>query len=442
MPTKPKRRSNVPSHPSVATADPSADATAATRGGELGWLTLIILGLALRVVVAAVSIGTNDAMIFRIFAHQIQGIGLVETYRRNTEFNHPPLAGLWAVAALKISDSFMDDAPVPPPEREAADIQALANFSFALKLPCLLADGLACCLVYWVWKRRDTTAAGLRAAAVYAWSVPAILITAFHGNTDTIFAVLSLLSVVLMSKGRAGLAGLALGAAINVKLIPVLLIPLLLLSCRTRGQALRLLASLAVCALPFVPIFLQIGPDFYRNALAYKSNIQRWGLMLPFTWLQDHPTTTDDPRLTAISNYGRYLLLVAVLAWSVLAMRVWRLPLTHAAAGVYALFLILASGFGVQYLVIVAPLLCAASLRWSLIYSGTAGLFLLLVYGAAGEWAFPLASILLGYFPRSAAIFGALAWLTLVLALVGWVRHRDRLSDHGLAEPAPSPQPV
>ena len=396
-------------------------------GAELGWLTLIIAGLALRLLIAGASIGSNDAVLFWNFAHQIQSKGLIHTYRVNAEFNHPPLGGLWAVTALSISSAYIGPIPDTAENRTMADVTALFHYSFVLKLPCLLADSLACCLLYLIWKKRNGARRGLQAAALYAWSLPALLISGYHGNTDSVFAVLSVLSVYLMqSRSMPFLSGLALGAAINVKLIPVLLIPGFFAGMKSRSQVIWFFIALVLCALPFVPVLLEIGPDFYRNALAYKSNINRWGLMLPWTWADPHPfTRQDDGVLMAFRDYGRYLLFALVLIWSVIAARVWKRPLYEVAAGAYAIFLVFASGFGVQYLVIVAPLLCAVSLWWSAAHSICAGLFLIIVYAQAREEGYPFASLLLGYFSRGAALIGLAAWLTLAAFLVSLIRGRS-----------------
>ena len=65
-------------------------------------------------------------------------------------------------------------------------------------------------------------------AAVYAWSPLAILLSAHHGNHDPVYAMLALLAVYLIDRHNAWLlAGLVLGAAINVKVISAALIPVI-----------------------------------------------------------------------------------------------------------------------------------------------------------------------------------------------------------------------
>ena len=70
-----------------------------------------------------------------------------------------------------------------------------------------------------------------------------ILVSGYHGNTDAVYAMLSLLAVYLLQdRNRPLLAGLALGLAINIKLIPVLLIPPLVLAAQSIREML--------CSLP------------------------------------------------------------------------------------------------------------------------------------------------------------------------------------------------
>ena len=114
---------------------------------------------------------------------------------------------------------------------------------------------------------------------MYAWSLDAILVSGYHCNTDPIYAFFCLLCAYLLQNKRCHfLAGLALAAAINVKLTPVLLILPLLLWHRSWRSASKFVLGLAVGALPFVPVLVLAGKPFYANAIAYKSNPDNWGI--------------------------------------------------------------------------------------------------------------------------------------------------------------------
>src|SRR3712207_5550656 len=86
-------------------------------------------------------------------------------------------------------------------------------------------------------------------------------------------------------------AGLALAAAVNVKLIPVILIPGLLLSLRTRRDAWRFLAGLSVGVLPFVPVLLAAGRSYYGDRKSTRLNSSHANISDALLFFNDTATT-------------------------------------------------------------------------------------------------------------------------------------------------------
>ena len=114
---------------------------------------------------------------------------------------------------------------------------------------------------------------------MYAWALTPILVSSYHGNTDSVAAAAWLLSVYLATEHEADFAaGLALAAAINVKLIPLLGIPAAFAGYRLWKRATRFFDGLALGLLPFLPVAVLVGSAFYRNAIAYGSSVDLWGL--------------------------------------------------------------------------------------------------------------------------------------------------------------------
>jgi hypothetical protein len=131
-------------------------------------------------------------------------------------------------------------------------------------------------LLFKLWSRRRGAMTGWTAAATYAWALTPILVSSYHGNTDSVAAAAWLLSVYLATEHGADFAaGLALAAAINVKLIPLLGIPAAFAYYRSWKRATRFFDGLALGLLPFLPVVVVVGPAFYRNAIAYGSSV--WG---------------------------------------------------------------------------------------------------------------------------------------------------------------------
>ena len=96
------------------------------------------------------------------------------------------------------------------------------------------------------------------AAACYWLSPAAILISAYHGNTDTAIAFFILLSVWLATKQRIASSGAALGASLWVKLPGILALPALLIMLRRwRLRGVFLVAAAVVALLTYLPALIQ-----------------------------------------------------------------------------------------------------------------------------------------------------------------------------------------
>src|SRR5206468_345775 len=127
----------------------------------------------------------------------------------------------------------------------------------------------------------------VRAVTAMALGPVGILIGAYHGNTDNVYAALALLAVfALADLRRPFVAGLALAAAMNVKLIPVVLVLPLAACCETIGGAKLLVAGLMVGALPLIAMMLLAGSAFVRNVLSYTAQRDRWGITYAMSLLQ------------------------------------------------------------------------------------------------------------------------------------------------------------
>jgi hypothetical protein len=355
-----------------------------------------IAGLLLRLVVSARSHGSNDINIWAGFCDKYRehgGLGWL--YDVDASFNHPPLMGLMAVglrAAARVLDT---------------------RFDFLFKLPEIAADVLAAVLVYRVWRPRHALVAPL-AFALFCWNPASILVSAHHGNTDPLCAALSLLAAFLVDRRRPFWAGVALAATINVKLIPVLLIPVFLSCWSSRREVLRFVGGLSLGVIPFAPIVAGHWSGFRAHALQYRSYPGPWGVTSLLEFLAQHRNFAA--RAHALSDlWTSHAFKLILLAPVVLALvnwrrgRPWSAPELGACA--YMIFLILTPGFGVQYVVYPIPLLFAADVRRACGYAAATGLFILIVYYATWTGTRPYFSNFYPGFPAGGKVFGHLAWL-------------------------------
>ena len=127
----------------------------------------------------------------------------------------------------------------------------------------------------------------------------------FHGNTDCLYAALVLVCALAFDKKLYFLSGLLLGAACNVKLLPLVLAPLLLIGAPHRRALLGTCAGLALGAIPYLPLALSSGRAMYHNIGEYNSTPDHWGMLLlldqshgPVACAQDQPRVAFRTRPT------------------------------------------------------------------------------------------------------------------------------------------------
>jgi Gpi18-like mannosyltransferase len=369
---------------------------------------LIVIGFVARVALAWYSIGTNDAGAWERFARGVDARGLRDAYARFPSLNHPPLPVLWAGSALGLARG------------------TGAPFAFVFKLPAVLADAASCAILASVVAARRGRRAGWAAAVAMALSPAAILVGAYHCNTDNVYAMLCLLACALLDRGRSFGAGTALAAAVNVKLIPVLLIPPLLAICRTRRDAQRFLAGCALGAIPLLIAWIDIGPAFAQHVLAYSPRTNRWGIafVLYELYLNEPTRRVALDLMRFYFEAGRWFILAAVAMLSFFAWRRRTWDAYELGALTLSIFLLLTPGFGLQYVVVLVPLLLAVNVTAGTIYGLISGAFLAAAYASVWTGTVPLYSFFDGPIARSAAVLGAAAWLMLawytVRALAGF----------------------
>jgi uncharacterized membrane protein YuzA (DUF378 family) len=354
------------------------------------WLAVVLGGAAARLWLWWVSLGTNDVTSWYEYAESIAANGLAETYRNVQLFNHPPLIGLYAMQSWRWSG------------------EDLWTFAHLIKIPGLMGEAL---ILWALWRFADP-----KASAAYAWLPAAILISGFHGNTDCLYAALVLVAVIAFDRQRYFLAGLLLAASLNVKLLSLVLLPLVLIGTPNRRALLRLIAGLAIGAAPFVAPALAAGHSMYRNMVLYNSNAVNWGLIailnqcVGIPVLGNWAAATKDVYMVA----GRCVILAAVTGVALRAKSRSSRPMAEQAALGAALFLLLTPGFGVQYVIFVAPLLCLVDMPQALRWGWVSGLFVGVVY-----WTFRVAaahptSLIESDFPLHAWVIGLAAWAILL----------------------------
>lgn len=349
---------------------------------------LVVAALAaflLKTVIALSTYGSTDMLIFEADLTKIRQDGGVALYRDGirTEwcgqagqwtcpaFNHPPFIILalegWATLA-RISN---------------------APLRFWLRFTCAVADlGSFMLLVRILSARRQDTGTQM-ALLMFTASPVAILLSGFHGNTDPILIFFVLLSIHLIESGRpAWLAGAALGMALNIKILPVLLAPAALLSLPTTRRKLEFLAGAGAVFLAASSPFLVAAPQLVTaRVFGYGSQSGTWGLS--FLALASRESTRFAWLYEAHVRYGKILSLCIVLAASLWPrLRPGRHALFLRDGFVMFLFVSSLPGFGVQYLAWLVPWVVALGV-WPTAAYYLAGTFFLFSYYDAAAGSFP-----------------------------------------------------
>jgi hypothetical protein len=365
--------------------------------------TLTALAIVLRLVISWYSIGTNDAVTFESFATSINSYGLFYAYSISGAFNHPPLPLLMAQYSLWLAKALQ------------------WSFPFTYRLHSIAADAASCALLWHIVGRRYDQRTGCAAAIAFAWCLDALLVSGYHCNTDSIYAFFSLLAAYYIEERKPLRAGLALGVAINIKLIPVLLIAPLYTLCRNRRDTMWFTAGLELGFIPFIPPLLGASEGFIAHVLGYRSLVQPWGISFICDWLMPAAGWQDmgSTFLYHYFDYGRVIILLPIFALTLLAWR-WRVWNAYELAVMtIALFFIFTPGFGVQYTVAIVPLLFCVNIAWGSLYGLLAGLYLLDVYRAFWTHSIPPYSVFNHHYPLSfASLFGLAAWGLLIYVVI------------------------
>ena len=324
----------------------------------LGIATLVKLGL------AALTIGTNDVVTWRSFADHAMLCGAC-AYQfpgpTGDPFNHPP----FIIHFLKLIG------------------MSTAWFPFWLRLPAILADiGIVLIVI------RLLPSLPTRSLVLLALNPVSILVSGFHGNTDPVMIFFVVLAVYLLKTERLAWAAAAFGMALNIKVVPLLLVPAILIYIwrwkSVRGIVLFVgIAAVVVLALS-IPYILSNPLEIVKATLGYRGLYGRWGLPL---FLIGFPISQAGHSIAY-----RVLQLLVIGLTLVLAIYLNRrkIDLVYQIGLIFFLFFLLTPAHALQYLAWPIPFILALGFLWSLAYYTSAGLYLFLSYNywSNGQWYF------------------------------------------------------
>ena len=359
----------------------------------------LILGSLLRGLQIATSIGSVDVVFWMRHVNAVETYGSLRAYLASTFVNHPPFGlevARWTYRAgsligLQFHDSFRI-------------LQSLADLGTALTL----------------WRLAPAVGrSGVWAALLFYLSPAAIFVSAFHCNSDPLMVFFLALAILLVIRERPVAAGLALGAAVGIKIIALAAAPLLLIAWAQGRARLRFLfTALATGAVIFVPGLISSGWVMMRNIFGYTGWKGGWGVLL-LSSLGDHFFPGRIPgQLDAV--------LLAALVMSVVALwgaEAWwtrrrglsfeRLPRTAGVA--YLLILFFATGFMPYYLIWALPFVAFIfARRGALLMHALISAYLFALYTSwAREWPWVFAEGGRSTSSPAVGLFGLVVWMVL-----------------------------
>jgi hypothetical protein len=255
-----------------------------------------------------------------------------------------------------------------------------ARFETLVRLPATLADFVTAIVLFELIRTRRPAIEAAAGAALFAWSPALGIISGYHGNTDPVCIMFTLLAVYLLVVRNAPvLAGVSYAVGLSVKLVPIVVGPILLFIAWRAGK--RHAARFAVAGAAVIVLLwgyalaTQFGP-LRTNVIGYAGyGPKQWGISQFAQWLHVPQQVID-----TYAGPGRFLVLLVSAGLPVLLA--WRRPdLTLPAVGLtFALFLLLTPVHAMQYTVWPVAGLYLLSVWPATVYSLVAGLLLAKVY--------------------------------------------------------------
>lgn len=372
-----------------------------------GWFVIVgctIVGVLVRLFISSHSIGSNDVVNWYFSAERILSLGLVRAYESDQYLNNPPLISLVVAELLKLSR--LIEVPFP------ILLRSVGIFGEALSIALVAHVG------YLVGGMRRGILLGLIAAL----NPLSVLVTGYHGHTDGLVGGFVFLGFYLAAiYQRYTLAGFALGLAMNVKLIPLVLWPALFFSIPSNRGRVFSSAGLLAAMIPFVVTWWFGGSVFFSRVFGYRSILDYWGLqtfLIIFRSQNPQWTGLFDALIGFYQQVGPFLILGVVTILNF----IFQLSPWQRGAVSFGSMAVLAQGFGITYPALAMPLFIVVKPDWAIKYSVINALALLATYAHFLVRRWPWQSVHIGSSPKLSVLCMFLMWVMLLMFVVAQLR--------------------
>ena len=264
-----------------------------------------IAALVLKLLLAFNTFGTNDVASFYNFGRHLSTNGLewlytnaqlhaiatnngVELYQSSEKaFNHPPLVAYYLQFIYRLSHVRFYE-------------QNNLSFPFLLRLPGILADLFVILLL-----ARSQTQLRLPTWSLIALALSPVsfMVSGFHGNTDPVVVFFLVLAAIMCLRDAPLSCGVALAVSCQIKIIPLLLVPVFAFFWFERRKALFFAVPFSlVSALLCLQPLLKFPSVLFSNVLGYSSFWGCWGITY---WLRMTGTRISPWSVTTICPLRR-----------------------------------------------------------------------------------------------------------------------------------------
>ena len=266
-------------------------------------IILALFAAFLKLYISFNSLGTTDAILFYRFARESQTKTNVEMYSECI-YNHTPLV----TSVLRNLYIFANEYNF--------------NFAFLLRFPSIVADFLIFLMVF--------KTIPFKYQCLFALNPALIMISGYHGNIDSVM-ILGIVASLFFKNPL--LSGLCFGFAIDIKILPILLLPCLM------QKDIKWFIGAAITTIPvFLPF---ISYEMIRNIFGYQSYWGTWGIGFLF------------PKAVWLGGYMKYIIFICCIYFR-----------KNIQMAMLALFVFL-PGFGAQYMAWLQPF-CRHRKIWAL----------------------------------------------------------------------------
>jgi uncharacterized membrane protein len=339
-----------------------------------------LIGLMLKLVIAFNTFGTNDVVIFYGFGKVLSEHSLEWTYRHSIYFNHPPLTARYLQLIFYL-------------DHQAFFQASGLTFPMLLRLPGILADFVVLLVLLEIAKKHAEIRMPTWALALFALSPVSLMVSGFHGNTDPVMVMFLVLAASMCLRNKPALSGLFLALSCQIKVVPLLFVPIFFFFWFHRRAIVSFLLPLAFASVAFwwEPL-LKFPALFTKNVLSYNGFWGIWGITY---WLR----LTGLPEFKVVNFFHLPLLervvitilkLVIIAAVLLIAWRRRKLSserLFDSLAYAWIIFFVFTPSISAQYFVWLAPFVLVLSPIFYGWLAASSALFLFFFYNVtAGEF--------------------------------------------------------